>query len=109
LQVCLLLVGVVGCEQSESNKEKSESNKPTSDADKVKSKLNKAEAEFNKGIDFAVREDWDTAIACFTEAIRINPDYAKAYYNRGVAYEELGEKAKAATDFAKAKELGEDP
>ena len=88
LLVCVLLVGVVGC--------------GASDADK-------AEAEFNKGNDFAAREDWATAIACYSEVIRIKPDHAKAHFNRATAYEELGDADKAAADFAKAKELGYKP
>ena len=42
----------------------------------------------------------------YTEAIRLNPNYAKAYYNRGAAYEKKGDKAKAEADFAQAKKLG---
>ena len=30
--------------------------------------------EFNKGRGFAEREDWDTAIASYSEAIRLKPD-----------------------------------
>ena len=33
-----------------------------------------AATEYNKGIDFAEREDWDAAIACYSEAIRLKPD-----------------------------------
>ena len=118
----LLLVGIVGCEQSESNK---------------------AISEYNKGVDFADREDWATAIACFdkaiqlepynanaydyrggayihleeydkaiadfTAAIRINPDFDGAYTGRGLAYSDLGNELKAAADIAKAKELGYEP
>jgi Flp pilus assembly protein TadD len=36
----------------------------------------------------------------------LNPKYAEAYYNRGIAYRELGKNAEAQTDFDKAKELG---
>jgi tetratricopeptide (TPR) repeat protein len=77
LLVCLLLVGVVGCGES--------------DADK-------AEAEFNKGNDFYEREDWATAIPCYSEAIRIDPNLAKACNNRGIAHRELGNDAKAEAD-----------
>ncbi len=45
------------------------------------------------------------AVAAFSEAIRIDPDDAEAYLVRGEAYEKLGEKAKAAADRKKAKEL----
>jgi len=61
--------------------------------------------EYNKGVDFYDKEDWDTAIACCSEAIRLKPDYAVAYYVRGNAYKEKGDQAKADADFAKAKEL----
>ena len=36
----------------------------------------------NKGIDFAEREDWDAAIACYSEAIRLKPDDPDFYNNR---------------------------
>ena len=62
-----------------------------------------AQAELEKGKLFFEKQDWDTAIVCFTEAIRLNPNYAKAYFVRGNMYEELGEKAKAAADYARAK------
>jgi tetratricopeptide (TPR) repeat protein len=77
LLICLLLVSVVGCEQPA----------PAPIApNKAISESNKAEAEFNKGIDFADREDWTTAIACFDKAIQLAPYYANAYYHRGRAY-----------------------
>jgi Flp pilus assembly protein TadD len=49
------------------------------------------------------------AIADWTEAIRLNPNDADAYNDRGVAYGEIGDKAKAAADFAKADGLGYKP
>ena len=39
----------------------------------------------------------------FSEAL------AKAHFHRGNAYEELGDKDKSASDFARAKELRYDP
>jgi len=47
--------------------------------------------------------DLDAAIADFTAAIRLRPDFADAYHNRAVAYDE-----KARSDFARAEELGYD-
>jgi tetratricopeptide (TPR) repeat protein len=88
LLVCLLLVGVVGCGKS--------------DADK-------ARTELNKGVGLFDLKDWATAIACCNEAIRIKPDYAKAYYNRGVAHRKLGLDVKADADYAMADELGYEP
>jgi Flp pilus assembly protein TadD len=46
------------------------------------------------------------AIADYSEAIRLDPQYAKAYSNRGIAYQKNGEKAKAEEDFEQAKKLG---
>ena len=102
LLVCLLLAGVVGCGESESDKLKRELKK-----DIVEGEM--AISEFKKGFEFACREDWDAAIACYTEAIRIKPDYGDFYYLRGNAYEELGDEVKAEADFARAKELGYEP
>ena len=82
LLVCLLLSLVVGCGES--------------DADK-------AEAEYNKGGTFADRGDLATAIACFTEAIRINPDYADAYLIRGMVYYDVGDHDKAIADCTENK------
>ncbi len=52
------------------------------------------------------------AIADFTKAIEINPNYAKAYYNRGEAYlsraeekDDLDDYSVAIADFTKAIEI----
>jgi tetratricopeptide (TPR) repeat protein len=51
----------------------------------------------------------EEAIADCTEVIRLNPSFARAYKNRGLAYRLIGEQIKAEADFAKAKELGYEP
>ena len=84
LTVCLLLLCLAGCGAN-------------------------ANTELEKGNAFLARQDWDNEIACYTEAIRLDPNLAWAYNNRSFAYEEIGEKAKAAADFAKAKQLGFEP
>jgi Flp pilus assembly protein TadD len=61
--------------------------------------------EYSKGLGFCDKEDWDAAIVCFSEVIRLQPDDAEAYNNRGNAYAEKGEDDKASKDLAKAKEL----
>ena len=49
-----------------------------------------------------MKGDYDQAIADYTEAIRLNPEYAEAYCNRGVAYWEKGNDDKAIADFTEA-------
>ena len=40
---------------------------------------------FQRGIAYRNLEDYDAAIADYTKAIEINPNYAEAYNNRGIA------------------------
>jgi hypothetical protein len=49
---------------------------------------------------------YDQAIADYGLAIRVKPDFAEAYHNRGVAHEALGDFVQAKTDFEAAKRLG---
>ena len=49
---------------------------------------------------------FDKAMADYSEAIRLRPDYAAAYHERGIACRNKGDFDKAQEDFAKAKELG---
>ena len=115
LLVCLLLVGVVGCGTSPSPEPPlAQDDRPapplvqneSPEPPPVETDAEKALNELNKGIAFAEREDWDSAIASFTEAIRLNPDYAVAYYNRGLAYKVKGETTKAEADLTRGRELG---
>ncbi|MFS8118818.1 MAG: tetratricopeptide repeat protein, partial [Microcoleus sp.] len=47
----------------------------------------------------------ESAIADFNEALRINPNYALAYANRGNIRAKLGDKEAAIQDFQKAADL----
>ncbi|MFP6770372.1 MAG: tetratricopeptide repeat protein [Planctomycetaceae bacterium] len=58
--------------------------------------------EHSKGIGFYDLEDWDAAITCFTEAIRLKPDFANAYVNRGLAYHKKQEYDLAISDYTEA-------
>jgi tetratricopeptide (TPR) repeat protein len=59
-----------------------------------------------KGIEAHERGYVETAIACFTKAIEINPKCLEAYLRRGYLYNFLeGEAKKAIADFTKAIEL----
>ena len=54
---------------------------------------------------FNAVDDPDEAMRCNTEAIRLKPDYADAYYNRGIAHQDKGDRKAAQLDFDKAKLL----
>ena len=45
----------------------------------------------NRGIDHGERGEYDLAIKDFTKAIKLKPDYAFAYNNRGAVYRSKGE------------------
>ena len=47
-------------------------------------------------------EEHDKAIADYTEAIRLNPKDADAYYNRGLAYWNKGKFDKAIAEYTEA-------
>ena len=70
---------------------------------------NKAGDENQKGMGFFEKKDFETAISCFTEAIRLDPSLALAYMSRGVCYREKGDSEKARADMEKAKRLGFTP
>jgi tetratricopeptide (TPR) repeat protein len=54
-----------------------------------------------------VVEQMELAVADYTSAIELDPQYAKAYNNRGNAYASLGDLVKAVADYDQALELDE--
>ena len=64
--------------------------------------LEQATEAYQKGMSSLGKQDFDAAVAAFTEAIRLNPDYAEAYCNRGFAYQNKGHLDKAIADFTEA-------
>jgi tetratricopeptide (TPR) repeat protein len=68
--------------------------------------LNDAEAYYNRGLIYDyIERNWDLALADYTEAIRLNPNYAEAYTSRGKIYRVLKDKNKARKDFQRALKL----
>jgi tetratricopeptide (TPR) repeat protein len=61
-----------------------------------------AKTFYDRGVQFAERRDYETAIAGFTEAIRIDPNYAEAYCDRGIAYFNKKDYDRALVDFSQA-------
>jgi tetratricopeptide (TPR) repeat protein len=57
---------------------------------------------FDRGNALLDRQEYDSAIADFTEAIRLNPNYAAAYNNRGVAHYRKGDIDKAIAGYEAA-------
>ena len=57
---------------------------------------------------YYVKGEYDAAIKDYSEAIRLKPDYAKAYTNRGIAYGKKGEYDEAINDFSEVIRLKPD-
>jgi tetratricopeptide (TPR) repeat protein len=67
--------------------------------------VNMADKDDAQGNIYNLLRDYDKAISDYTEAIRLNPNYAAAYHDRGLAYKQLGKNAQSQADFDKAKQL----
>ena len=63
---------------------------------------------YNRGFLKHEFNDDTGAIADYNIAIRLDPNYADAYYNRGLSRYLLGDKNGRDRDFLKAKQLGKD-
>jgi len=56
-----------------------------------------------QGVRYLATDEDDRAIECFTEAIRLNPECARAYRLRAMIYDERGDWVKAERDIAMAR------
>lgn len=59
----------------------------------------------NRGIVYRLKGNYDRAIADYTEAINLMPDFASAYSNRGLANSKKGQYDLAIEDFNRAIDL----
>jgi lipoprotein NlpI len=64
-----------------------------------------AEFYLKRGEDFSGVHEYDRAIADYTTAIQLKPDYAEAYNDRGFAYYLKGDAERAIADYTRAIEL----
>jgi len=63
---------------------------------------NSAIAQHKRGLAYRNKGDFDRAIADLSEAIRLDPKYAEAYYGRGLAYGNKGDLDRAIADYSEA-------
>jgi tetratricopeptide (TPR) repeat protein len=57
------------------------------------------EDHYNLGLAYASREDYDKAIACWNDALKVNPEFDEARFNIAVAYEKTGKIAEAKASY----------
>jgi len=72
------------------------------------SREERSDEAYDRGCAALERKDYDTAIAEFTEAIRLDPESDDAYHNRAHAYADKGEYARAIADYREAIRLAPD-
>lgn len=65
-----------------------------------------AHAYFNRGNVFVKLGDYKSAVADYSDAIKIDNAFAEAYFNRGLTYIYLGKTTEGIADLSKAGELG---
>ncbi|MBD2503189.1 J domain-containing protein [Anabaena azotica] len=64
-----------------------------------------AETYYNWGVESVAKKEYEEAIAYFTQAIRLNPNYIAAYKYRGFVCSQLGYEYRATADLNKAAQL----
>ncbi len=69
----------------------------------------KAVAHHNMGVIHAGRREFKRAEEMFRQAVKLDPDYALAWYNLAVTYKHTKEMEKCKECFYKAKQLGYPP
>jgi tetratricopeptide (TPR) repeat protein len=66
---------------------------------------NLAKAYYNRGIAYAGKGEYDSAIADYDQTIRLSPKNANAFYNRGSAYAKKRQYDQAIADYDRAIQL----
>ena len=68
-------------------------------------KIAQAEEQITQGMDWTRKGDAQRAISSFDEAIKIAPEMAQAYHQRGKGYSILDQREQAIQDFNEAMRL----
>jgi tetratricopeptide (TPR) repeat protein len=71
----------------------------------ISSKLNVAQSYVDRGLTYEQMGNLEGAIADFSEAIRVNAEFAVAYYHRGLVQAKLDQKQAALKDLRMASKL----
>ena len=71
-------------------------------------RLLQANEWFEKGYQHSLNNEHDSAIEAYTKAIALDPNYADAYTNRGIAYALSGNMGRAISDLQRACDMGEE-
>ena len=66
------------------------------------------EAYYGRGLAYRDKGNLRQAIADFTKAIEISPDYAEAYHDRGIVYHDMGNLDQAISDYGRVIQLKPD-
>jgi len=56
----------------------------------------------NRGNAYYEKKDYNHAIADYSEALRLDPEFALAFYNRSCAYRDKGDNDRAVDDYIQA-------
>jgi tetratricopeptide (TPR) repeat protein len=67
-----------------------------------------AEAWYGKGRAFALQEEWEKALRCFSIATKFAPTHGNSWAGLAASYLHTGDKARAREALAKAESLGAD-
>ncbi|MFC2006963.1 tetratricopeptide repeat protein [Chloroflexota bacterium] len=67
-----------------------------------------SEKHLKNGLALVLDGEYEEGIVELNKAIDLDPEYADAYYNRGIAYDKSGEVGKAISDYEKCIELSND-
>jgi tetratricopeptide (TPR) repeat protein len=63
------------------------------------------EGYYRRGLEYETKGEYKAAISAYSEALRLNPNYAISYMQRGLAYANLGQKQQAITDLRTATKM----